>query len=217
MSFLKNRLRQQLKSKPCTLLAVGPMSINCINAAIEIANQTNKLLMMIASRRQIDSVEMGGGYVNNWDTKSYAKYVFKNDKSANIILARDHGGPWQNDKEVKMQLSLRDALESAKNSFKCDIDSGFQILHLDPSMDPYKTPNVDEVLERVFELYEFCYSYAQANKKEVLFEIGTEEQSGETNKLIELEYVLNRLKIFTRKNSLPFPNFCCSSNWDKSY
>ena len=107
--------------------------------------------MIIASRRQIDSVEMGGGYVNNWDTKSYAKYVFKNDKSANIILARDHGGPWQNDKEVKMQLSLRDALESAKNSFKCDIDSGFQILHLDPSMDPYKTPNEDEVLERVYE------------------------------------------------------------------
>ena len=39
-------------------------------------------------------------------------------------------------------------------------------------------------------------------------EIGTEEQSGETNKLIELEYVLNKLKKFTSKNS-SFSYICC--------
>jgi hypothetical protein len=31
--------------------------------------------MIIASRRQIDSKEFGGGYVNNWDTKRFSNYV----------------------------------------------------------------------------------------------------------------------------------------------
>ena len=48
--------------------------------------------MMIASRRQIDSEEFGGGYVNNWSTKSFADYVKKKDKKNFIILSRDHGG-----------------------------------------------------------------------------------------------------------------------------
>ena len=31
------------------------MSLNCVNAAIEISNEDNVPLMLIASRRQIDS------------------------------------------------------------------------------------------------------------------------------------------------------------------
>ena len=49
-----------------TLLGVGPMSLNCVDATIEVANETNKILTLIASRRQIDSKEFGGGYVNNF-------------------------------------------------------------------------------------------------------------------------------------------------------
>ena len=56
-----------LKNRRATLLAVGPMSKNCVEATIEIANEKNVPIMMIASRRQIDSKEFGGGYVNNWD------------------------------------------------------------------------------------------------------------------------------------------------------
>ena len=54
------------------------MSNNCVDAAIEIANEANELLMLISSRRQIDSFEMGGERVNNWDNaKATRKYVFK--------------------------------------------------------------------------------------------------------------------------------------------
>lgn len=44
-----------------TLLCIGPMSLNCVNASIELSNKFNTLLMLIASRRQIDSDEFGGG------------------------------------------------------------------------------------------------------------------------------------------------------------
>ena len=37
--------------------------------------------------------------MNNWTTSKFADHVRKKDKFGDIILARDHGGPWQNDLE----------------------------------------------------------------------------------------------------------------------
>jgi hypothetical protein len=63
-----------------TLLGVGPMSLNCVNAAINISNKNNIPIILIASRRQIDDQIFGGGYVNNWNTKDYVNYINKRDK-----------------------------------------------------------------------------------------------------------------------------------------
>ena len=75
-----------LSKRKCTLLGVGPMSKNCIDASIEVANEHNIPLMLIASRRQIDSNESGGGYVNNWTTEKFSEYVKTYDNNKNIIL-----------------------------------------------------------------------------------------------------------------------------------
>ena len=48
-------LNEIISKNKSTLLGVGPMSLNCVNATIELANENNIPLMMIASRRQIDS------------------------------------------------------------------------------------------------------------------------------------------------------------------
>ena len=37
-------------------------------------------------------------------------------------------------------MNLKDAMNSAKASYKADIDAGFQILHIDPSIDIHGTP-----------------------------------------------------------------------------
>ena len=182
-----------LKKRSATLLCVGPMSLNCVKATIEISTDKNIPLMLIASRRQIDSSEFGGGYVNNWTTKSFADFVIDNDKKGNVILARDHGGPWQNTKEVEKKLSLKRAMESAKLSYKNDIDAGFQILHIDPSIDIHSNPSKDDILERVYELYEYCYSYAEKKGLKILFEVGTEEQTEGVNTQEELEYSLDKI------------------------
>ena len=68
---------RHFKDRRVTLLAVGPMSKNCVEATIEIANEKKVPIMIIASRRQIDSKELGGGYVNNWDTKKFSNFVKK--------------------------------------------------------------------------------------------------------------------------------------------
>lgn len=204
---INNRLKNYRKGRNCTLLGVGPMSKNCVDATIELASQHQAPIMLIASRRQIDSEEFGGGYVENWSTKEFAEYVRKNDVEKNVLLARDHGGPWQNELEKTQKMSLDDAMQSAKASYKADIDAGFHILHIDPSVDIHENPSPDQILERVYELYDFCCSYAKEKNKEIIFEIGTEEQSGSNNTAEELEYVLSKMKNFCMDNNFPYPSF----------
>ncbi len=206
-SLIEDNLSSFLKHRKCTLLGVGPMSINCVDATIELANMYDVPIFLIASRRQVDSRELGGGYANNWTTEEFAKYVFERDKNKKILISRDHGGPWQNNKEQKMGLDLDAAMKSAKSSYKTDIAAGFKVLHIDPSVDIHENPSVDQILERVFDLYEFCWIEAEKNKSELIFEIGTEEQSGSTNTQEELDYTLNAVANFCSKNNLPKPTF----------
>ena len=205
--MINRKVKSFFDKRRSTLLGIGPMSKNCVDATIETANEYEIPLMLIASRRQIDAEFLGGGYVNNWSTETFSDYVIENDKKGYIILARDHGGPWQNDKEKNNQLSFRLAMESAKRSFEVDIINGFEIIHLDPSIDVFKTPSVEDVLERVFELYEFCWSVAKRNNKQIAFEIGTEEQTGSINSTEEIEFVLKKLFDFCDKNSFIRPIF----------
>jgi tagatose-1,6-bisphosphate aldolase non-catalytic subunit AgaZ/GatZ len=205
--MIHQRLDTFLQKRRCTLLGVGPMSVNCVDAAVELANEYEIPILLIASRRQIDSDEFGGGYVNNWTTRQFAEYVIDLDKKGKVLLARDHGGPWQSNVEKEKQFSLRRAMEYAKSSYRADLVAGFQILHIDPSVDIHSHPDVDEVLDRIFELYEYCWSEAQRLGVEVIFEIGTEEQSGSTNTQDELDYTLSAMHKFCDKNRLPQPSF----------
>jgi len=197
-----------LKNRRTTLLAVGPMSKNCVEATIEIANEKKVPIMMIASRRQIDSKEMGGGYVNNWDTKSFSNYVKKRDKNKLITLCRDHGGPWQNSLEIEKKLNSIKAINSAKRSYMEDIDSDFKIIHIDTCLSLNGTEkSKKKTLDRLFELYKFCSDYAKKKNKNIFFEIGTEEQSGTTNTQKELEETLHKIVNFCKKNKLKKPTF----------
>jgi tagatose-1,6-bisphosphate aldolase non-catalytic subunit AgaZ/GatZ len=205
--MIHQRLESFLHKRRCTLLGVGPMSVNCVDAAIELANEHEVPILLIASRRQIDSEELGRGYVNNWTTAEFARYVIDRDKKGKVLLARDHGGPWQNSAEKEAKLNLRSAMESAKSSYRADLEAGFQVLHIDTSVDVHGHPDADEVLERIFDLYEFCWSQAQLLRHEVIFEIGTEEQNGSTNTPEELDYTLNAVRQFCNKNHFPQPSF----------
>lgn len=205
--MIKKQLLKHIKERRSTLLGVGPMSLNCVDAVIEISNQKKIPIMLIASRRQIDSKEFGGGYVNNWSTEEFSDYVINKDKLGQIYLARDHGGPWQSDLEREGNFDLRKAMESAKKSYKADMDSGFQILHIDPSIDIHGELKIEDSLERLFELYDFCCNYAKKNGKEIIYEIGTEEQSGSTNSQEELKYTLSKISEFCEKNKFPKPTF----------
>lgn len=191
-----------------TLLGIGPMSVNAVNAAIEISNETDFPIMLISSRRQIDDKNISRGYVNNWSTDEFASYVRK--KSDNVILARDHGGPWQNNIEISRRLSINDALKSAKDSFASDIDAGFDILHIDPSIDIFEQLSFEKIFDRLTDLYEFCSNYAKTSCKNIEFEIGTEEQMIHINSLHEFNSMLNIISDFCIQNNFKIPLFVVS-------
>ncbi len=196
-----------LINKKKTLLGVGPMSLNVVDSSIELTEKYKTPIMLIASRRQVDSDQYGGGYVNNWNTRNFSDYVKKKQKTKNIFLARDHGGPWQNNIDIQKNISLKSAMISAKNSFEEDIDCGFNFIHIDTSIDIHKKINFQNSMDRLYELYEHCYAYSRKLMKEILFEIGTEEQNGSTNSFDELRETLDKLFIFCKKNKLPKVTF----------
>jgi tagatose-1,6-bisphosphate aldolase non-catalytic subunit AgaZ/GatZ len=204
--MLHRKLERFVKERR-TLLGVGPMSVNCVDATIELANEHEIPLMLIASRRQIDSEDFNGGYVNNWTTREFANYVLERDKKGKVLLARDHGGPWQNPLEVNNNLGLRQAMDSAKLSYSADIDAGFEIIHIDPSVDIHGHPKLEEILDRVYELYEYCWNYAQNKGRKIIFEVGTEEQSGGTNTIESLDFTISSIKRFCKTNNISNPSF----------
>ena len=213
--MIEERLRHFTNKKRATLLGVGPMSKNCIDATIDIANRYKIPIFLIASRRQIESEELGRGYVCGWSTEEFSKYVRKKDKHGQIVLSRDHGGPWQNPNEVAENMSLRDAMESAKRSFQVDIESGFDLIHIDPSIDIHSEPCLDEIVLRVFELYEFCSEVAKKCGKKILFEIGTEEQSDSNSSLDNFEYSVNKVISYCISNGLKPPTFVVGQTGSK--
>lgn len=190
------------------ILGVGPMSENCVDAALDVSRRLNVPLFLIASRRQIDSKKMGGGYVNNWTTESFAKDVLAK-KPSQVFLCRDHGGPWQNPKENKNCPTYAQAYQSALESFKTDIDSGFDLLHIDPIY------NVDgscvsalEALERAAALQAELAAYAQSKGRRIEFEFGTEDQNElPTDDLKQTEYYLESVDRLLSKQKLSKPLF----------
>ncbi len=191
-----------------SVLFVGPMSKNLVDAAIKFVYDFKTFLPLIASRRQIDYT---GGYVNNWTTGEYVKYVKERDKENRIILCRDHGGPNQGSLQF---IDIQDAMQDAINSFYIDVELGFNIIHIDTVkvLDFYKDDNImlndSKILEALFMLYLICNKHAKTKNKEIEFEIGMESSDGTQMDLTSFGIFLKKsIERFTEHN-LPMPLFC---------
>lgn len=190
---MKKRLQRLYDSiaEGKTVVGVGPMSRHCIDSVVELANESEIPVILIASRRQIECSKLGGGYV--WDTKSFSEYVRKKDTGDYVVLARDHGGPWQGTDESK--LDHKEALSIALRSYYSDIEAGFDILHLDPSL---KSRPLPDIMNDVVDLYNTCESYAEIFGNEVIYEVGTEEHGGHITELANFESFATKMKNFPK-------------------
>jgi hypothetical protein len=127
------------------------MSKNIVDIIIDFCNETGYKMGLIPSRRQ---VEWNGGYVNNWTTNDFSKYI--NRKTHNIILQRDHSGPGQGQYDDSGFLSL---INDCKY---------LDLIHIDPWK---KYPLFNEGLEWTIEMIEVC----SALNPNLGYEVGTEE------------------------------------------
>lgn len=197
-----------------THIGVGPMSYNLLRAALELSKEKDFPLILIASRNQVDSDRFGGGYVCGFDQK---RFVETTDKIADEIgydglcyFCRDHGGPWQRDKERKDKLPTEEAMEIGLQSYFDDAEAGFDLLHIDPTKDPHCTGVVplSTVLERTVWLIEKIEAERKKRGwKELAYEVGTEETMGGLIDSTAFENFISELKTILDEKGLPMPLF----------
>jgi len=130
---------------------IGPMSKNVVDTIIEFCNETNNIIGLIPSRRQ---VEWNGGYVNNWTTQEFTEYI--KSKTDKILLVRDHSGPKQGQIDDDGYFSL---------SEDCKY---LNIIHIDPWK---KYPAFILGLKETIKMIEHCYEL----NPNLEYEVGTEE------------------------------------------
>lgn len=208
-------LQLQETGESATLLGIGPMSKNCVQATLELSQEDDYPVMFIASRNQVDADELGGGYVNGWNQFTFAAAVKEVAEAINYdnlyYLCRDHGGPWQRDKERNDHLSTEKAMELGKKSYVADIEAGFDLLMIDPTKDPFEVGKViplDTVLERTVDLIEFCEEERKKrNLPEIGYEVGTEETNGGLTSTETYETFITQLKKELEDKGLPMPTF----------
>lgn len=214
-SAVTDMLKLQDEGRYSTLLGIGPMSSNLLQASFEIARDDDFPLMFIASRNQVDKDELGGGYVNGWDQKRFAADIKKVADEVGFnglyYLCRDHGGPWQRDKERNEHLPVKEAMKLAKESYLADIEAGFDLLMIDPTKDPFqigKVVKLDNVIDWTVELIEYCETERKKrNLPEIGYEVGTEETNGGLTSTDKYEDFIQRLQKELNDRDLPMPTF----------
>lgn len=135
------------------------MSPEIIDTIVSYTTEINHPLMIIASRNQIDH---NSGYVMN--TQQLVDRVGVYDKSK-LLICRDHCGPYFLDSE--RNLTEREAVEATKKTIAMDIETGFDLIHID-------TSRIDNGYAVAEELIKFCLKL----NPDVKFEFGTEENVG---------------------------------------
>ena len=197
-----------------TLLGIGPMSEYVIKASLELGKEKNFPLMFIASRNQIDSASLGGGYVRGWDQIGFAGGIAAIASETGFdglyYLCRDHGGPWQRDNERNSKLPEDEAMELCRQSYLADLLAGFDLLHIDPTKDPHISGPIpiETVINRTVGLIRYVESERiQRGLPPVDYEVGTEETSGGLTSEGAYEAFIIELNKRLATEGLPAPCF----------
>jgi tagatose-1,6-bisphosphate aldolase non-catalytic subunit AgaZ/GatZ len=154
-----------------------------IRASIRAAKRNNAPIKFAATLNQVDQ---DGGYTGM--TQRQFVEVIRSEAArmhftGPVIIAVDHGGPWLRDNQREEKWSLQETMDWVKKSFSDAIDAGYDLLHVDPTVDiqlpPGKILPISVVTDRTVELISHCERYReQAGRPPVSYEVGTEEVHG---------------------------------------
>ena len=152
-------------------LAIGPMSQEIVEAVFYYSNFFRTPLMLIASKNQVD---YNGGYVNDWTTKEYMKFVGEMKKlypQAEVKICRDHCGPGFNG-----NYDLKDTYKTIDE----DIKTGFDLIHID--FCKHKGSSEEKLKES-----KKAILYCLKKNPKIELEIGTDENRGTNYSLPNLK------------------------------
>lgn len=168
---------------PRTLFAVCPNSMSVIKASFRAAKRNNAPVKFAATLNQIDSDR---GYVG-LTQKEFTKMLSDEARSVNFdgpyIVAIDHGGPWLKDRQSQERWDLLSAMEGVKKSFEDAIAAGYDLIHVDPTVDIFVPEDaiidIKVVAERTVTLIKHSEDFRRKNHyPPISYEVGTEEVHG---------------------------------------
>lgn len=176
----------QLKAEtgiPRTLFAACPNSVAVIKAAFRAAKRNNAPIKFAATLNQVDG---DGGYTGFTQTeftkmlRNEAEYI---NYKGPYIVAIDHGGPWLKDKQSVEKWDLVKAMDDVKKSFEDAILAGYDLIHVDPTVDIFlaegEVIDINVVAERTVELIVHTERFRRKkNLPTISYEVGTEEVHG---------------------------------------
>lgn len=168
---------------PRTIFAACPNSPTVIRASLRAAKRNNAPIYFAATLNQIDC---DGGYTGMTQEDFVRTVRFETERvnfTGDVIIAIDHGGPWLKDKQRVEKWSVKDAMDGVKKSFEAAVLAGYDLIHVDPTVD-INVPkggiiDIHVVAARTVELI----SHVEKFRKErgiapISYEVGTEEVHG---------------------------------------
>jgi D-tagatose-1,6-bisphosphate aldolase subunit GatZ/KbaZ len=210
MDFILQRVKN-LKEEtgvPRTIFAACPNSSAVINAALRSAKRNNAPIKFAATLNQVD---LDGGYTGLTPAQ-FVKTIRQEAEAIHftgpVIIAIDHGGPWLKDVHAREKWTYENTLAAVRRSFEGAIDAGYDLIHVDPTIDitlaKGDTINIDVVAARTIELIVHAENYRRSKGyPAIAYEVGTEEVHGGLADLSVFTRFLTLLKEGLKRNNMP--------------
>jgi D-tagatose-1,6-bisphosphate aldolase subunit GatZ/KbaZ len=165
------------------VLAVCPNSEAVVKAAILASKEAQAPLFFAATLNQVDG---DGGYTGWTQARFVAlarEFAEELGYAGPMVVGLDHGGPWLKDLQTREQWPLDRAMQGVKDSLVACLEAGYDLLHVDPTVDRTRAAGtalpIEVVISRTVEMIAHVERHRRAQGlPPVGYEVGTEEVHG---------------------------------------
>jgi tagatose-1,6-bisphosphate aldolase non-catalytic subunit AgaZ/GatZ len=208
LDLLLKRLKDISKKEKTnrTLFAVCPNSFNVLKSALRAAKRANAPMIFAATLNQVD---IDRGYTG-WTPNDLVRITEEESQrigySGPVVISIDHGGPWVKDIQTIEKWDLKKAMNWTKRSFEAAISAGYDLIHVDPTVDIFnENIEIEVVVERTIELIHHSEVFRKSNKKHpISYEVGTEEVRGGLADISTFKKFLGLLKDGLNKKNIGY-------------
>lgn len=190
-----------------TIFAACPNSLSVIKASLRSAKRNSSVIKFAATLNQVDG---DGGYTG-LSQDQFVKTIYQEAAAIHftgpIIIAIDHGGPWLKDLHNREKWPYEKTLASVKKSFEAAIAAGYDLIHVDPTIDitlpKGEIIEIDLVAERTIDLIVHAENFRRSHGyPRIAYEVGTEEVHGGLADLEVFDRFLRLLKEGLKRHQL---------------
>jgi len=166
-----------------TIFAACPNSLAVIKAALKSAKRNNAPIKFAATLNQVDTDRGYTGMTQHEFVKTIREEARLINLNVPVIIAIDHGGPWLKDVHNREKWSYADTMNAVKKSFEAAVEAGYDLIHVDPTiditLDKNEILNIQTVASRTLELIEHTELFRRKHGfQRISYEVGTEEVHG---------------------------------------